>query len=79
MPAPTRLVTLEPDQITRRITEYVNTHFAGNLTTATRAMGCSYYQLRNAIRGAQLSTTLLAQLARHSGRSADWWLTGKED
>jgi hypothetical protein len=63
----------------RRLDRYVETEFEGNLTRASRSIGCTYDQLWNLLNGrtAAPSMRFLHTLVYHSGRSAEWWLNGE--
>lgn len=81
MPASNPIVPVGKDPRTKRIADYVNDHFDGNCTQAADAIGCNYDQLLSAARGVRArgpSIELLVKLSQHSGRSVDWWATGKE-
>ncbi|MGH3426856.1 MAG: hypothetical protein ACRDQZ_04710 [Mycobacteriales bacterium] len=80
MPAPSKIRASGGNEFQRRVAQYVNERFGGNLTTAAQAIGCSYDQLRNFATGRTLrpSLDLIQLLLAHSGRSAEWWLWGEE-
>ncbi len=78
MPAPTKIAPLSRDPIARRVAEYVNAHFDGNLSAACAAIGCTHEQLRRVAMGiSKINVHLIRLLAEHSGKSVDWWLTGE--
>lgn len=80
MPAPTKVTPLRRgDEIAHRVAAYVNEQFDGNITAASKAIGCESARLWYVATGRRkISIHLLQLLARQSGRSVDWWLTGVE-
>ncbi|HTJ62132.1 MAG TPA: hypothetical protein VL333_13155 [Candidatus Saccharimonadales bacterium] len=79
MPASQHIKPISRDPRAKRVADYVNTKFDGNLSRAADEIGCNYDHLSKAANG-QLkkgpSVVLLNQLAQHSGLTLDWWING---
>lgn len=79
MPASQHIVPIGRDPRAKRIAEYVNDHFDGNVSQAADAIGCSYDQLHRAANGTLRrgpSLALLTALVAHSGKPLDFWING---
>lgn len=78
MPAPSKINKSRSSPVTRRIAQYVNATWAGNMSAAAEALGCSFDIVWSQATGrARPSLDLLKRLCEHSGRSLDWWVYGE--
>lgn len=69
------------DPIARRIAQYINLVFKGNIRAASAAIGCDYDVLYRAVQpkgghrpAKSPSLDLLRRLSAHSKRTVDQWL-----
>lgn len=68
------------NRVARRVCEWINDAHGGNIAQAAVALGVSYDPLHRQAYGvvARPNLTVVQALAVKTGRSVDYWLTGKE-
>lgn len=76
MPSAKKVRPMVKTALSRRIADYVNLHYDGNLSRAAMALGCNYDGLRNAALGTakRVNLPVIQALAMRSGHSIEWWL-----